>query len=88
MDAFYGKSWLLYHYLTFTPSRAGQLQAYMKAMAAGKTSREAAEASFGDLDQLQKDIARYLKQKPYPAFPSHRSSLRCEGKAGYGFCLR
>ncbi|MBT2132751.1 hypothetical protein KK137_00260 [Croceibacterium sp. LX-88] len=62
-DAFYGKSWLLYHYLTFTPDRSGQLRRYVQAMARGKTSREAAEEVFGDLDQLERELQRYLEQK-------------------------
>ena len=59
-DAFYGKSWLLYHYLVFTPERSGQLRGYLRAMAGGKSSREAAEQVFGDLDQLERELQRYL----------------------------
>ncbi|KRA79385.1 hypothetical protein [Altererythrobacter sp. Root672] len=62
-DAFYGKSWLLYHYLTFTPERSGQLRRYVGAMANGKTSRQAAEEVFGDLDQLERELQRYLDQR-------------------------
>ena len=62
-DAFYGKSWLLYHYLIFTPERSGQLRGYVQAMAGGKTSREAAEAAFGDLDQLERELQHYLDQR-------------------------
>ena len=58
-DAFYGKSWLLYHYLTMEPARRGQLVAYLQGMRAGKSSREAAEAAFGDLAQLERELGRY-----------------------------
>lgn len=62
-DMFYGKSWLLYHYLVFTPERRGQLNGYIAAMAGGQSSREAAEAVFGDLDQLERELQRYLDQR-------------------------
>jgi tetratricopeptide (TPR) repeat protein len=61
-DAFYGKSWLLYHYLTFDPDRKGQLARYLEGMMAGKSSREAAIAAFGDLKKLERDIERYMEK--------------------------
>ncbi|MET0251234.1 MAG: DUF1570 domain-containing protein [Novosphingobium sp.] len=61
-DAFYGKSWLLYHYLVFEPSRKGQFVAYIKGLFAGKTSRAAAEAAFGDLGKLERDIESYMRK--------------------------
>tara|TARA_B100000929_G_scaffold189455_1_gene150054 strand:- start:713 stop:2314 length:1602 start_codon:yes stop_codon:yes gene_type:complete len=61
--AFYGKSWLLYHYLTFSEERRGQMSAYAKALATGRSLREAAVGAFGDLDALEQDLNRYLKQR-------------------------
>lgn len=61
-DSFYGKSWALYHYLTFDPERRGQLGNYLRGMAAGKTSREAAVAAFGDLADLNRDLDQYLRR--------------------------
>ncbi|MET0373642.1 MAG: hypothetical protein ABW128_05215 [Rhizorhabdus sp.] len=58
-DAFYGKSWLLYHYLMFEPSRKGQFTRYAGLLAAGKSLRDAATDAFGDLDVLEKDLDRY-----------------------------
>ena len=58
-DAFYGKSWLLYHYLVFEPTRNGQLAAYAKGLMAGKSSLEAGRAAFGDLDKLEKELDKY-----------------------------
>jgi len=58
-DAFYGKSWLLYHYLTFEPSRAGQFARYASLLATGKSLRDAATGAFGDLDVLEKELDRY-----------------------------
>jgi tetratricopeptide (TPR) repeat protein len=60
-DAYYGRAWLLYHYLTFEPSRKGQLSRYIQGLAEGRSSREAAEAAFGDLEALDKDIDRYMR---------------------------
>jgi tetratricopeptide (TPR) repeat protein len=62
-DAFYGRSWLLYHFLTFEESRQGQLGEYGRRMAAGDTSLEAANAAFGDLDDLERELDRYLKRR-------------------------
>ncbi len=61
-DSFYGKSWALFHYLTFDPDRRGQLTRYLQLMTAGKTSREAALEAFGDFGDLDKDLLRYLRK--------------------------
>jgi len=62
-DSFYGQSWALYHMLHFSPERKGQMVAYLLALAQGKTEIEAATEAFGDLAQLDKDLASYLKQR-------------------------
>jgi tetratricopeptide (TPR) repeat protein len=59
-DAFYGKSWLLYHYLTFSPERKGQLQRYLTLLSQGKDLRSAAAETFGDFEQLEHELDRYL----------------------------
>ena len=59
-DAFYGKSWLLYHYLIFDKDRSGQLTTYSDALVAGKSSREAGLLAFGDMAKLERDLDRYL----------------------------
>lgn len=61
-DAFYGKSWLLFHYLTFNQARAPQMGRYLHLMAQGKTSREAGLAVFGDFDQLERELDNYLNR--------------------------
>ncbi len=63
VDSFYGRSWLLYHYLTFEPSRRGQLLAYTQLLASGKSSPEAAAEVFGDLRELDRDMNRYIDQR-------------------------
>ena len=48
----YGRGWLLIHYMTFAPSRRGQLGSFLRLLNQGKTPVEAAKV-FGDLDVLQ-----------------------------------
>lgn len=62
-DSFYGKSWLLYHYLVLGGKRPGQLQKYLALMATGKGSVEAGREAFGDLDQLDRELGGYMRQK-------------------------
>lgn len=58
-DEFYGKSWLLFHYLTLSGDRNGQLADYLKLLREKRSEVEAAGA-FGDLKQLEKDLNRYM----------------------------
>lgn len=60
VSAAYAMGWLLSHYLTFSGERVGQLPAYFDLMNQGKSSIEAAEEAFGDLDKLDKELDRYL----------------------------
>ena len=61
-DSFYGKSWLLFHYLTFDPARKGQLSRYNQLLTEGRSSPEAATEAFGDLAVLEKDLDAYLRK--------------------------
>lgn len=56
----YSHGWLLTHYLTFEPRRAGQLQTYLKLINDGVPPQQAAEKAFGDLRKLESDVKRYL----------------------------
>lgn len=56
---YYSIGWLLTHYLTFTPSRSGQLKKYLVAVNSGVPSDVAAKQAFGDLDRLNADIQNY-----------------------------
>ena len=62
-DAFYGRSWLLYHYLTFGEDRKGQMQTYLGLLTAGRSARDAALEAFGDFQKLDRDMDRYLGQR-------------------------
>ncbi|WP_082701224.1 DUF1570 domain-containing protein [Erythrobacter sp. YT30] len=64
-DAFYGRSWLLYHYLTFNPDRRGQLVDYARAVFSGSSSIAAGEEVFGDLDALQKELDTYMRGRRF-----------------------
>jgi tetratricopeptide (TPR) repeat protein len=60
----YGRGWLLTHYLFLEPSRAGQLNAYLRALGQGQSAEEAA-AVFGDLGQLDRELQRYLRRSSF-----------------------
>jgi tetratricopeptide (TPR) repeat protein len=62
-DEFYGRSWLLFHYLFFAETRKGQLGKYHDLLKTGTAELDAAKSAFGDLDALDKELGRYLKQK-------------------------
>lgn len=60
-DSFYGKSWLLYHYLTLgSPERRGQLEKYGQLLGKGEDSLQAGRDAFGDLDKLDDELGKYL----------------------------
>ena len=61
----YTVGWLLTHYLTFEPSRSGQLGNYLKLINSGTDPTVAARQAFGDLDKLNRDIQSY-KNKQVP----------------------
>jgi tetratricopeptide (TPR) repeat protein len=63
--SFYGKSWLLYHYLTFSQERSGQLITYEKNLLAGMNSLAAGEAAFGDLDTLERELKSYIRTRQW-----------------------
>ena len=61
-ESVYGRGWLLAHYLTFEPSRKGQLTAYLKTIAQGTEPLAAARQAFGDLKKLEDDLRSYLNR--------------------------
>jgi len=65
-ESLYGRGWLLYHYLTMEPTRQGQLSRYVQGIGRGTPPLASAQAAFGDLKQLDKDLSSYL----------HRSTVR------------
>jgi Flp pilus assembly protein TadD len=73
-DAFYGKSWMLYHYLTFSKEREGQLAQYQLNMVDGMGSLAAGEAAFGNLDALERELKSYLRGQ-FMTFVINREKL-------------
>ena len=59
----YARGWLLTHYLTFEPSRRGQLDRYVAGIQRGMTSLESANAAFGELATLDRELNRYAERK-------------------------
>ena len=63
-ESIYGRGWLLTHYLTFEPSRQGQLATYLAQIGKGADSLTAARTAFGDLRKLDDQLFAYkLKQE-------------------------
>ncbi len=74
-DSFYGKSWLLYHYLVFNEGRRGQLSAYLTKIGEGVPAVDAAKQAFGDFGALEKELDRYLNAKRMMTFNIKPSML-------------
>lgn len=74
---FYGRSWLLYHYLTFEPAREGQLTEYWRQTASGKDSLTAGQLAFGDLRKLNTEMKSYVRRRRMLtyAIPPERISI-------------
>lgn len=75
-DEFYGRSWLLYHYLTLSGKRTGQLTTYRAALANGANEIDAAKSAFGDLALLDKELAAYLRQSKMRYVPIAADKLK------------
>jgi Flp pilus assembly protein TadD len=58
---YYSVGWLMNHYLTFEPSRKGQLKTYLRLVNGGMDSGPAARQAFGDLNKLGSEIGRYKR---------------------------
>lgn len=72
-DSFYGRSWLMFHYMTmqnFDPEsgRSGQIRVYLRNLLQGMEAIEAARDAFGNLEQLDDDLKDYLNQRRIPSF--------------------
>lgn len=64
-DNFYGRSWLLFHYLFTDPERRNQLVDYLNRLNAGEAELSAATAAFGDLKALDKALDGYVRQRKW-----------------------
>ena len=71
----YAQGWLLNHYLSFDPSRRGQIDTYVGRLAKGEDSLTAARAVFGDLGTLDSQLRAYVRQKKLPSLRIESSKL-------------
>jgi tetratricopeptide (TPR) repeat protein len=62
-DNFYGRSWLLFHYLFTDTDRRNKLFDYLVRLNRGEAELPAATAAFGDLKALDKALDAYLRQR-------------------------
>jgi tetratricopeptide (TPR) repeat protein len=76
-DVYYGRSWLLAHYLLLDQHRSGQLTAYLNAMSSGASSIDAAHQVFGDLKQLDTELNAY-ERKPLLKFQIPASAIHLQ----------
>lgn len=76
-DNFYGRSWLLFHYLFTDDARRKQLTDYLIRLNRGEAELAAAAAAFGDLKALDKALDSYLRQRKmlYIRVPPDRLSV-------------
>ena len=76
-DNFYGRSWLLFHYLFTDAERRNQLVDYLNRLNEGEAELAAATAALGDLKALDKALNGYLKQRrmQYIRVPPDRLSV-------------
>ena len=73
-EVLYGRGWLLIHYLTFEKSRAGQLDAYIAAINAGKPIEEAKKA-LKDVAKLDDLLNDYAAKERLPAMKIKGSAI-------------
>ena len=59
-DVFYGRSWALFHMLFL--ERREQLSKYLQLLAQGQPALQAATVAFGNLDELDAVLQRYIRR--------------------------
>lgn len=64
-EVFYGRSWLLTHYLFMGRERDGQLEKYLQLLGTGVSSLDAAHQAFGNFATLDKELNSYLEHAMY-----------------------
>jgi tetratricopeptide (TPR) repeat protein len=62
-DVFYGRGWLLTHYLLLGKKRDGQLTKYVALLSSGVPSVDAAHQAFGDFGQLDRELNEYMGRR-------------------------
>ena len=67
-DSFYGRSWALFHYLTFSDGGQEKLNLYQRKLIDGTPEIDAATQSFGDLEALDDVLDKYLRARRIKVF--------------------
>jgi hypothetical protein len=63
--SYYAQSWLFVHYITVTPGKLEQFQAYIRALRLGEAPSAAFQSGFGVTpEQMQAELRRYLRSSP------------------------
>lgn len=75
-DAFYGRSWLLYHALSMDPAHAGKLNRYYAGLVAGKPSLDAAKEAFGDLAAFDRTLDAYARKRTFSTYTIQAAGLK------------
>ncbi|WBH16131.1 tetratricopeptide repeat protein [Sphingomonas radiodurans] len=70
IDAFYGRGWLLTHFVSFNPTRAAQFGKYIAAINQGVPGIKAARQAFGDLGTMNREVSGYLSKRTLPGLTS------------------
>lgn len=66
---FYGRAWLLFHYIYMDQGRRQTMVDYLNRLNTGESELAAATAAFGDLQELDKALNRYQRQSWLPYIP-------------------
>jgi tetratricopeptide (TPR) repeat protein len=59
-SALYARGWVLTHYLTFEPTRKGQIDRYLLDVSQGKDGLQSAQQAFGDFKALDRNLHGYV----------------------------
>ena len=71
----YAQGWLLNHYLSFEPTRRGQIDAFVARLGKGENGMTAARSVFGDLGTLDGQLRQYVRRKSLPSLRIESSKL-------------
>ena len=71
----YSRGWLMMHYLLISGKRPGQFFKFVDLVNTGINPLSAGEQAFGNLDQLDREIERYVHAATFPSFLLQASQI-------------
>ncbi|GAA4041640.1 tetratricopeptide repeat protein [Parerythrobacter jejuensis] len=74
----YTRGWLLVHMMHSDPAKNRQLNDFLLRVGRGEDRKSAAEAAFGDLNQVERDMKRYMGKSP--TYIRGRQPITYEGR--------